>query len=84
MDGGFICAGGHAVAADAADLPLLELVVVAANPAGILSLSLPHNLGEGWFVRLLIQCGSRGFLGVLRFEGLWDFVKERESSTLIE
>lgn len=43
VEGGVIGAGGHAVAADAADLPLLELVVVAANPAGILSLSLPHN-----------------------------------------
>lgn len=43
VDGGIIGAGGHAVAADTANLSLLELVVVAANPARILSLPLPHN-----------------------------------------
>lgn len=46
MDRGFISAGGHAVAADAANLSLLELVVVAANPTRVLPLSLPHNCAD--------------------------------------
>lgn len=53
MDNGFLDGGGDAVSADAADLALLVLVVVPANPAGILSLSLPHTWIEFLIVGFL-------------------------------